>query len=30
MMKGGTMESEVDSEAKGLALADIGECAASH
>ena len=30
MMKGGTMESEVDSEVKGLALADVGECAASH
>ena len=29
-MKGGTMESEVDSEAKSLALVGIGECAASH
>jgi hypothetical protein len=30
IMKGGTMESEVDSEAKGLALADVGEGAVSH
>ena len=29
-MKGGTMESEVDNEAKSLALVGIGECAASH